>query len=188
MSRIGKIPVRIPKGVRVSLSGNEISIKGPKGEVKERIVSGIRVVIDEEEGVIRVEREYEGRRFKAFHGLVRALIANAVKGVTEGFVKELELHGKGYRAQISGKTLTLSLGYSHEVVYEVPEDVNVVVTGGTSIKVEGVNKQKVGQVAAIIRRFRPLYPFLYGGGRNVKGIMYKGEDISHLRPTKGAAK
>jgi large subunit ribosomal protein L6 len=171
MSRIGKMPITVPPGVTATLeAGNVIRVKSNKGELIESIPPEISVNI--EEGVITVTRSSENKRDRAMHGLSRALIANMVTGLTEGFTKTLEVIGVGYRVQKSGNKIVLSVGYSHPV--EVPEEngVKLDVEGTNIIKVSGVSKQVVGEIAAEIRSIRPPEP--YKG----KGIRYQGEQVA----------
>jgi len=168
MSRIGKQPIAIPEKVEISISNSEVKVKGPKGELKRPLLPGIK--IEQEGSTLKVLRKNDNRKIKALHGLMRQLIANMVKGVTEGFKKILVIEGLGYRAEIKNKKLVLSLGFSHPVEYEPPNDIKLTVDGN-KIVVEGIDKEKVGQTAAIIRRFRPPEP--YKG----KGIRYIDEQI-----------
>ena len=171
MSRIGRMPVKLPKGVEVRQDGARLVVKGPKGEIASPLFAGIEVEIADEEVRFSLARERADKKTRAFFGTARALFANAVKGVSEGFTKVLELHGVGYRAQQQGKKIVLQLGFSHPVEYEAPADVEIKVDGATKIVVSGTDKQKVGQVAAEIRAFRPPEP--YKG----KGVRYAGEQI-----------
>lgn len=169
MSRIGKLPVAIPSGVKVSLSGNEISVQGAKGTLKQQLHERISVAVEAEQ--IVVTRPTDNKQDIALHGLCRSLINNMVIGVSQGFTRELEINGVGYRAEISGSKLTLSLGYSHPVVYEVPKGVEVEVDKQTRMIVKGIDKQLVGSTAAKIRSFRKPEP--YKG----KGVKYAEERI-----------
>ncbi len=172
MSRIGKMPIPIFDGVKVELDGDTIKVEGPKGSLSRRINTGlVEVEIDREKKEIRVKRKDDSRRARAFHGLTRALIFNMVKGVKEGFTKRLEIVGVGYRAELQGNVLNLSLGYSHPVKYPLPEGVKATVERPTSILLESADKELLGQVAAEIRGFKKPEP--YKG----KGIMYAGERI-----------
>ncbi len=175
MSRIGRMPIPVPQGVTVEVKPGLVRVKGPKGELVVEIDPEMKVVL--EEGVIRVERPSEARRHRALHGLTRTLIANAIEGVTKGYEKELEIRGIGYRAKMSGNKLELSVGFSHPVLFEPPEGIKIEVPEPTKIKVSGIDKQKVGQVAANIRAIRP--PDAYKG----KGIRYAGE-VVRLKPGK----
>jgi large subunit ribosomal protein L6 len=169
MSRIAKYPVTVPKGVEVKLEPGWLHIKGPKGQLSQRLHPSVRVV--QEGDALRVERLNEERQARAISGTTRALINNMVKGVTQGFEKKLTIVGVGYRAQVSGRKLSLTLGYSHPGVYEVPQGVSVECPDQTTIVVRGADRQRVGQVAAEIRAFRPPDP--YKG----KGVRYADERI-----------
>lgn len=169
MSRIGKLPITLPAGVSVNVGGGVVTVKGPKGELCEKISTELN--IKNESGVITVERSNDERETRAMHGLSRALIANMVTGVTSGFEKTLEIVGVGYRAQKNGSKLILSMGYSHPVEVEEGNGITFDVPTPTSIVVKGASKQKVGQVASNIRSVRPPEP--YKG----KGIRYKDEHV-----------
>ena len=169
MSRIGKNPIPIPSGVTVKIDGNTSVVKGPKGEHKQHIPDGL--TFDEKDGQLTVSRPNDTKSIRAKHGLVRALIANQVHGVTEGFEKKLEIIGVGYRAAVKGKVLDLQLQFSHPVNYPIPADVSITCTDNTHITVAGIDKQRVGQVAAEIRAYRKPEP--YKG----KGIRYVGEYV-----------
>lgn len=170
MSRIGKLPVVVPSAVVVTLDSGAVLVKGPKGELRQTILSEI-VDVKLENGNVIVKRKGEAKEHRAAHGLTRTLIANMVEGVSKGFRKSLEIQGVGYRVAKAGEKLNLSLGYSHPVVFEAPSGVALSVEGQNKIHVEGIDKQAVGQVAAEIRRLRPPEP--YKG----KGIRYAGEQI-----------
>ena len=176
MSRIGKKPVTVPAGVTVTINGNEVKVRGPKGEL-DRTFSDL-VTISQEGEEILVARNDETTESNAQQGLTRTLIHNMVVGVSEGFEKKLELTGVGYRAQLKGKDLDLSLGYSHPVIYACPENISFEVPDNTHITVKGISKEQVGQVAAEVRAKRPPEP--YKG----KGIHYEGE---HIRRKLGKA-
>lgn len=169
MSRIGKLPVAIPSGVTATLNENSLTVKGPKGELSMTFVED--VTVSQGEDGIQVKPRDESKRARAMWGMQRALIANLVQGVSAGYEKDLELVGVGYRAQMQGTSLKLSLGLSHDVVYEPPAGVTISCGKPTEVKIAGADKQKVGQVAAEIRRYRPPEP--YKG----KGIKYAGEYI-----------
>ena len=170
MSRIGKLPVVIPAGVDVKLEdGNVITVKGPKGTLTRKLVDDLTIAV--EDGQVVVTRPSDLKRYKALHGLTRTLIFNMVEGVTNGYTKELEINGVGYRASKSGKTLTLNLGYSHPVEMTDPEGIETVMEGQNVIIVKGIDKEKVGQFAAEIRDKRRPEP--YKG----KGIKYADETI-----------
>ncbi len=178
MSRIGKKPIPIPDGVEVTIEpDNTVRVKSGKNELEFKAHPDMKIRI--ENGQVIVERPSDRKIHKALHGTTRAIIANMIEGVTKGFEKVLELHGLGYRAQMRGKDLVLQVGFSHEVVYTPPEDVQVTVEGQnpTLIIVRGIDKQRVGQVAAEIRRIKPVEP--YKG----KGLRYRGE-VVRLKPGK----
>ena len=178
MSRVGKQPVPIPDGVKIALEDGVFVAEGPKGRVEEALLEGLQVEV--EDGVLTVTRSDETGELRAKHGLLRALLANAVHGVNQGFSKVLEIHGVGYRAQLKGKEIHLSLGYSHPVVFPVPEGIEVQVDEKAGkITVGGANRQQVGQVAADIRSLREPEP--YKG----KGIRYQGEYVK-IKPGKSA--
>jgi large subunit ribosomal protein L6 len=174
MSRIGKMPIPVKSGVKVAIDGDTVSIEGSKGSLSYTLPRGIRAEMQEQDLVVL--RADDSKQQRAFHGLSRALLANAVNGVSNGFTKDLEIHGVGYRAEVSGQDLKLSLGYSHPVEFKVPDGVKVSVEKNTKISVSGCDRQQVGQVAANIRAFRK--PDVY----KLKGIRYVGE---HLRKKAG---
>ncbi|MEE3468090.1 MAG: 50S ribosomal protein L6 [Eubacterium sp.] len=170
MSRIGRMPIAVPAGVTVDIAeNNQVTVKGPKGELSRKLASEMKIEKDGEE--IKVTRPNDLKKMKSLHGLTRTLINNMIIGVTEGYEKRLEVNGVGYRAAKQGKKLTLSLGYSHPVEMEDPEGVEVTVDGQNLIIVKGIDKEKVGQYAAEIREKRPPEP--YKG----KGIKYDYEVI-----------
>ncbi len=169
MSRIGKTPIPIPSGVTVKIDGNTSVVKGPKGEHKQHVPEGL--TFEENDGQLTISRPDDSKPVRAKHGLVRALIANQVRGVTEGFEKKLEIIGVGYRAAVKGKVLDLQLQFSHPVNYPIPDDITITCTDATHITVAGIDKQRVGQVAAEIRSYRKPEP--YKG----KGIRYVGEYV-----------
>jgi large subunit ribosomal protein L6 len=169
MSRIGKQPVAVPQGVTITVSRDALQVKGPKGTVATPLPGGITCKVDG--GTAVVSRRNDERTQRALHGLTRALLANAVKGVSAGWIRDLEIQGIGYRAAVQGKNVELALGYSHPVVYPIPEGVSITVEKQTRVTVSGVDRQKVGQVAAEIRSLRPPEP--YKG----KGIRYANEVI-----------
>lgn len=181
MSRIGKMPVKIPKGVTVTVSGKTVQVKGAKAVLTEKIPDGITVVVGKEE--VEFERRDESKKQRGFHGMTRALVQNMVLGVSEGFSRVLEIAGVGYRAETTdGKTLSFNLGHSHPVQINLPEGVTAVVEDrGTKIKVTGNDKQVLGQVLANIRALRPPEP--YKG----KGIKFLGEQIRRKVGKTGAA-
>lgn len=169
MSRVGKNPVPIPSGVQVTLKGNHITVKGPKGELERTLHPDMIVEVSDTE--ITVKRPTEQKKHKSLHGLTRTLVANMVTGVSDGFTKKLTIEGVEYRAEVKGTTLVLQLGYSHPVHYEAAEGITIAVSDPKKIEVGGIDKQKVGQAAAEIRGFRPPEP--YKG----KGIRYEGEQV-----------
>lgn len=170
MSRIGLKPIEIPAGVTVAVSDdNTVTVKGPKGEISEKLDRAMEVSI--EDGTLTVKRPTEQKRHKALHGLSRTLIANMIEGVTEGYEKQLEIIGTGYRAQKSGKKLTLNLGYSHPIEMEDPAGIEVEVPGPNQLIVRGIDKQQVGNYAAVLRDLRRPEP--YKG----KGVRYKDEQV-----------
>ncbi len=180
MSRIGNKPIAVPQGVEVKLEDGWVVVKGPKGELREKMLPGIEIKL--EEGIVRVvNTQPEDKQHRAWHGLLRSLIANMITGVTEGWKKELQLVGVGYRAKLEGKKLVLSVGFSHNVEVEIPEGLEVKVDKNTEITVSGIDKYQVGQLAANIRAVRPPEP--YKG----KGIRYKGEQVRRKAGKAGKA-
>jgi large subunit ribosomal protein L6 len=169
MSRIGKQPIAIPPKVKVQVAGQQVSVEGPKGKLNWQLPR--RTSLKVEEGKIIVSREGDDAQAKALHGLSRALVNNMVRGVTEGFVKKLEIQGVGFKAAVQGKNVTMSLGYSHPIVFPIPEQIKVTVDENTKITVEGPDRQVVGQVAAELRSFYPPEP--YKG----KGVRYADEHV-----------
>ena len=169
MSRIGRKPVPIPKGVKVEISAKAVKVLAAKGELTTALHPDVTVEVKGEE--VLVTRHSDVKEHRSLHGLYRALIANMIKGVTEGFTRKLELVGVGYRAEIKGKVLQLALGYSHPIVFRAPEGIKIEAPTQTSILISGIDKQLVGLVAAKIRSFRPPEP--YKG----KGIKYEGEQV-----------
>ncbi len=169
MSRIGKKPVEIPSGVDVKIDGQTVTAKGPKGELSVTLVDDVSV--EQTEDGIQINPVGQTKRARSMWGMSRTLVANIIEGVQEGFVKHLQINGVGYRAQMKGKALSLQLGLSHEVNYELPEGISIECPSQTEIIVSGIEKQVVGQVAAEIRSYRPPEP--YKG----KGIKYKDEYI-----------
>ena len=169
MSRIGKMPITIPKGVTVTVEGDVVRAKSSKGELTERIPSEVQIEINDD--VLTVKRKNDDKRSRAMHGLTRALLANMIKGLTEGFTKTLEVVGVGYRVQKSGNKIVLNVGYSHPVEVFETKDIKLDVEGTNIIKVSGPSKQAVGQFAANIRSIRPPEP--YKG----KGIRYQDEVV-----------
>jgi large subunit ribosomal protein L6 len=167
MSRIGKKPITLPKGVTVKIAPEAVEVQGPKGKMRQAIPPGI--VFAQEDGNVVAKLEREDNSLRKFHGLARSLVANAVLGVTEGFKKELDIVGVGYRAELKGKQVVFALGYSHPVVYDIPTGIDIAVDKQTHITVTGVDRQLVGQVAANIRRMRKPDPY------KQKGVRYTGE-------------
>jgi large subunit ribosomal protein L6 len=169
MSRIGKKPIPLPKGVEVSVQGNLVAVKGPKGRVETRIPAGIKLV--QKDGILTAQRETEDQA--ALHGLTRALVNNAVEGVTKGWTRELEIVGIGYRAELKGKGIVVfTLGYSHPIEYPLPSGVEVTIDPKqTRLTVSGIDRQKIGQVAAEMRSLRPPDPY------KQKGVRYVGEKL-----------
>ncbi|ALU72012.1 50S ribosomal protein L6 [Rhodococcus erythropolis R138] len=170
MSRIGKIPVTVPAGVDVTISGQDVTVKGPKGTLALTISEPIAIE-KAEDGSLSVTRPDDERRSRALHGLSRTLVANIITGVTQGYTKKMEIHGVGYRVALKGKDLEFALGFSHPVPIEAPEGITFVVESPTRFSVSGIDKQKVGQISANIRRLRRPDP--YKG----KGVRYEGEQI-----------
>jgi large subunit ribosomal protein L6 len=180
MSRIGRTPITIPAGVDVQIDGNLVTVKGPKGVLSRELRSEIAVAI--EGGVINVTRPNDEPHYRSLHGLSRTLVANMVTGVTDGFKKELEVNGVGYRAAKDGKKLVMNLGYSHQVTVEETDAIKIDVPAPNKIIVSGIDKQAVGQFAADIRKKRPPEP--YKG----KGIKYANEVIRRKEGKTGGAK
>ncbi len=178
MSRIGKKPIPVPAGVSVTVDGNTVRVKGPKGELSREIRPEIAVTVAD--GVVTLERPSEQKQHRAYHGLTRALLANMVQGVTGGYRKSLDIVGVGYRAEKKGENLVLTVGYSHQVTYPQPKGITITTPAPTSIVIEGIDKEKVGQVAAEIRSVRPPEP--YKG----KGIRYTGEQVRRKAGKAGA--
>ena len=169
MSRVGKRPVAVPSGVTATVDGQTVKMKGPKGQLQFVVHNDVEVKLDN--GQVKVNPRVETNRARALYGTARAQVANLVEGVTKGFEKKLEITGVGYRAAMQGKNLQLALGYSHDVVYAIPEGITITVPKPTEITVTGSDIQRVGQVAAEIRSYRPPEP--YKG----KGVKYVGEFI-----------
>ncbi len=169
MSRIGKAPIAIPSGVTVTLDGQTVKVKGPKGELELTLVDDVTVEQGDEGLVIRPASEET--RARAMWGMQRTLVANMVEGVTQGFTREMEINGVGYRAAVQGKNLQLQLGFSHDVLYPIPDGIQIACAKPTQITISGIDKQRVGQVAAEIRAYRPPEP--YKG----KGVKYADEYI-----------
>jgi large subunit ribosomal protein L6 len=178
MSRIGKKPIAIPKGVTVKVDAGGVEVKGPKGQMKQALPPGVTAVL--EDGNLLTKKAGEDRELDKFHGLARSLVNNAVLGVTEGWKKELDIVGVGYRAEIKGKQIVLALGYSHPVVFDVPAGIDVAIDKQTHITVTGVDRQLVGQVAANLRRLRKPDPY------QQKGVRYTGEVLKKKAGKTGA--
>ena len=169
MSRIGKRPVPLPKGVTATIAGQTITLKGPKGEISRTVHAELSLALENDE--VAVRRPSDEARHKALHGLTRTLVANMVEGVTKGFTKALEIQGVGYKAEVKPFGVQLVVGYSHPVPYHAPQGITISVDGNVQVRVEGVDKELVGQVAAELRSIRPPEP--YKG----KGIRYVGEQV-----------
>ncbi len=169
MSRIGRLPVPVPSGVDVTLEGQTVTVKGPKGKLSHTMAEPI--TIEHSEGTLEVKRPDDERASRSLHGLTRSLINNMVLGVTDGYVKKLEIHGTGYRVQAKGSTLEFALGYSHSITVEPPAGITFTVENPTRFSVQGIDKQLVGEIAANIRKLRKPDP--YKG----KGVRYAGEQI-----------
>lgn len=179
MSRVGKSPITLPKGVELRQDGANVIVKGPKGELMRDVSPDITV--QQQDGQVVLTRPTDQPRHRAMHGLTRALIANMVTGVSEGFSKTLEMQGVGYRAQMQGKDLVLAIGFSHPVTVPPPQNIEFEVEGTSKITVKGINKEQVGQVAADVRKIRPPEP--YKG----KGIRYTGEYVRRKAGKAGKA-
>ncbi|QKE83855.1 50S ribosomal protein L6 [Arthrobacter sp. NEB 688] len=169
MSRIGRLPVTVPSGVDVTVAGQHVTVKGPKGELTHTVAEPI--TIEQADGVLEVKRPNDERTSRSLHGLTRSLVNNMVLGVTEGYEKKLEIHGTGYRVLAKGSNLEFALGYSHSITVEPPAGITFVVENQTRFSVQGIDKQLVGEVAANIRKLRKPDP--YKG----KGVRYAGEQI-----------
>ena len=170
MSRIGRLPVPVPSGVDVSIDGQAVTVKGPKGQLQHVVAVPIAVARSEE-GSVEVKRPNDERQSRSLHGLTRTLIANMVLGVTQGYEKKMEIHGTGYRVVVRGSDLEFALGYSHPITIKAPQGISFIVENPTRFAVQGIDKQLVGEVAANIRKLRKPDP--YKG----KGIRYAGEQI-----------
>jgi large subunit ribosomal protein L6 len=178
MSRIGKKPIVIPKGVNVKMLDNAVEVQGPKGKLQQAFPSGINFEIAD--GQLVAKRGTDDPALAKFHGLARSLVANAVVGVTEGFKRDLDIVGVGYRAEIKGKQVIFALGYSHAVVFDIPPGIDIAIEKQTHITVTGVDRQLVGQVAANIRRLRKPDPY------KQKGVRYTGEVLKKKAGKTGA--
>jgi large subunit ribosomal protein L6 len=171
MSRIGKKPIPIPKGVTVKIAGGAVEVQGPKGKMRQAVPPGVVFAQETSDGggALIAKLEREDPELGKFHGLARSLVANAVAGVTDGFKKELDIVGVGYRAELKGKQVHFALGYSHPVVFDIPAGIDIAIEKQTHVTVTGVDRQLVGQVAANIRRMRKPDPY------KQKGVRYTGE-------------
>jgi large subunit ribosomal protein L6 len=169
MSRIGKKPIPIPKGVTVKVAADAVEVQGPKGKLRQPLPPGI--VFAQEDGSLVARLERDDNELRKFHGLARSLVANAVSGVTDGFKKELDIVGIGYRAELKGKQVVFALGYSHPIVFDIPNGIDIAIDKQTHITVTGADRQVVGQVAANIRRMRKPDPY------KQKGVRYTGEQL-----------
>lgn len=178
MSRIGRMPVRVPSGVTVTLDGNHVTASGPKGSLNRTLPEGVAVHLEND--VITITRASDAPRHRALHGLSRSLVANMVEGVEKGFQKVLEIQGVGYKAEATARGVILTVGLSHTVEYTAPQDVNIAVEGATIVRVSGPSKELVGQVAAELRAVRPPEP--YKG----KGVRYQGEHVRRKAGKTGA--
>jgi large subunit ribosomal protein L6 len=178
MSRIGKKPIVIPKGVTIKADASGVDVKGPKGQMKQALPPGVTAAV--EDGAIVTKKISDDKLLDKFHGLARSLVNNAVLGVTEGWKKELDIVGVGYRAELKGQQIHLALGYSHPVVYDVPKGIDVAIDKQTHITVTGVDRQLVGQVAANLRRLRKPDPY------QQKGVRYTGEHLKKKAGKTGA--
>jgi large subunit ribosomal protein L6 len=178
MSRIGKKPIAVPKGVKIDVHPGVVEIKGPKGALRQALPAGIGFELEGDTLSARLLRD--DPQLGKFHGLARSLVANAVKGVTEGFRKDLDIVGVGYRAEVKGKQVVFALGYSHPVVFEIPSGIDIAIDKQTHITVTGVDRQAVGQVAANIRRLRKPDPY------KQKGVRYTGEVLKKKAGKTGA--
>ena len=167
MSRIGKKPIPIPKGVTVKVAADAVEVQGPKGKLRQALPPGI--LFSQDAGALVAKLSREDDELRKFHGLARSLVANAVAGVTDGFKKELDIVGVGYRAELKGKQVHFALGYSHPIIFDIPNGIDIAVDKQTHIVVTGVDRQLVGQVAANIRRMRKPDPY------KQKGVRYTGE-------------
>jgi large subunit ribosomal protein L6 len=178
MSRIGKKPIALPKGVKVDVHPGVVEIKGPKGALKQALPAGIGFELEGD--TLTAKTLTDDPQLGKFHGLARSLVANAVRGVTEGFRKDLDIVGVGYRAEMKGKQIVFALGYSHAVVFDIPNGIDVAIDKQTHITVTGVDRQQVGQVAANIRRLRKPDPY------KQKGVRYTGEILKKKAGKTGA--
>jgi len=173
MSRIGSKPIEIPDGVDVTLAGEDVTVKGKKGELSLRLVP--EVAAAQEDGAVVVKPRDESKRARAMWGLQRSLVQNMVTGVSEGFTRQLEIQGVGYRAAVQGRTLNLQLGFSHDIAFPIPDGIEITCERPTAIAITGIDKQKVGQVAAEIRAYRPPEPYKGKGVRYVDEYVFRKE-------------
>ena len=178
MSRIGKKPIAIPKGVTVTVAADAVEIQGPKGKLRQVLPPGI--VFSQEDGTLVARLQRDDNQLRKFHGLARSLVANAVAGVTDGFKKELDIVGIGYRAEVKGKQVHFALGYSHPVVFDIPSGIDITIDKQTHITVTGPDRQLVGQVAADIHQLRKPDPY------KQKGVRYTGEVLKKKQGKTGA--
>jgi large subunit ribosomal protein L6 len=178
MSRIGKKPIAVPKGVKIDVQPGLVEVQGPKGKLRQSLPAGIGFELDGE--TLSAKLLQDDPQLGKFHGLARSLVANAVRGVTEGFRKDLDIVGVGYRAEVKGKQVVFALGYSHPVVFEIPAGIDIAIDKQTHITVTGVDRQQVGQVAANIRRLRKPDPY------KQKGVRYTGEVLKKKAGKTGA--
>ena len=178
MSRIGKKPITIPKGVTIKVDGSNVDVKGPKGQMTQALPPGVTAAI--EDGTLVTKKLKDERELDKFHGLARSLVNNAVLGVTEGWKRELDIVGVGYRAEMKGKQVVLALGYSHPVVFDIPNGIDIAIEKQTHLTVTGVDRQLVGQVAANLRRLRKPDPY------QQKGVRYTGEVLKKKAGKTGA--
>lgn len=178
MSRIGKKPIAIPKGVTVKVDGQAVDVKGPKGQLRQPLPPGVMAAL--EDGTLVTKKIDDRRELDKFHGLARSLVNNAVVGVTDGWKRELDIVGVGYRAEVKGKQVVLALGYSHPVIFDVPTGIEIAIDKQTHITVTGVDRQLVGQVAADLRRLRKPDPY------QQKGVRYTGEVLKKKAGKTGA--
>jgi large subunit ribosomal protein L6 len=178
MSRIGKRPIQIPKGVTVSVGQQAVDVKGPKGQLRQALPPGITVEVTN--GEVKAALARDDGELRKFHGLARTLVANAVHGVSQGFKRELDIVGVGYRAEVKGRQVVFALGYSHPIVYDIPQGIDIAVDKQTHVTVTGVDKQLVGQVAANIRAMRKPDPY------KQKGVRYTGEVLKRKQGKTGA--
>lgn len=169
MSRVGKLPITLPKGVEVTLRDSVLTVEGPRGTLQRSVPASVGVEISKE--AVEFKRKDDSKQARATHGLIRALVHNMVRGVSEGFTKGLEIQGTGYRAEVQGSNLNLSLGYSHPVPFPLPEGIKATVDRGNVVRLEGIDIEILGETAARIRALRPVEP--YKG----KGIRYSGEHV-----------